>query len=83
MSSQIIHTTIGLYANGDKKYNGVADEDLQAHIEYNKQARWGRALIVDGECVYEGIVRKELIEKTIAEYKANPKVFSTPTIPYH
>jgi hypothetical protein len=83
MSKKIIHTTIGLYANGETKYNGVADEDLQYHIEYNKKWRFGRALIVDGKCVYEGCVDKELIEKTVAEFKANPKQFDKPTIPYH
>jgi len=78
----MIHTTIGLYANGSKKYNGVAGEDLQAHIEYNKTARFGRALIVDGECVYEGIVSKELIDKAVAEQKDKPVLFTEPTIPY-
>lgn len=83
MSKQTIHTTIGLYANGDTKYNGVANEDLAAHIAYNKQARWGRALIVDGECVYDGFVSKKLIEKTIEAYKSNPVIFDKPTNPYH
>lgn len=81
MSSKVI-TTVGLYANGSTKYNGVAEEDLQSHIEYNKQARWGRALIVDGECVYEGVVRKELIEQVIQKQKDNPVKFNEPTIPY-
>jgi hypothetical protein len=78
----MIHTTIGLYANGEKKYNGVANEDLQYHIEYNKKWRFGRALIVDGECVYEGVVSKDIIDKAVAEQKANPVKFNEPTIPY-
>lgn len=52
---EVIHTTIGLYPNGEFKMNGVKPEDLQGHIEYNKQWRWGRALFVDGICVFKGL----------------------------
>lgn len=77
-----IHTTIGLYPNGEKKYNGVAHEDLATHIEYNKAWRWGRALIVDGELVYKGNVDQELIDQCISDFKAKPITFNKPTIPY-
>jgi len=39
-------------------------------------------LIVDGKCVYNGIVSKELINKAVAEQKDKPVLFSKPTIPY-
>lgn len=44
-----IHTTIGLYLNGDYVVNGVLDDHLANHIKYNINNRWGRALFVDGE----------------------------------
>ncbi len=50
-----IHTTVGLYPSGDWKKNGVLPEHLENHIQYNKEARPGRALIVDGKCVHKGI----------------------------
>lgn len=77
-----IHVTIGVYANGETKYNGVDADDLMSHIAYNKKMRFGRALIVDGECVYEGVVSKEVINKAIEDYKTNPIIYKKPTIPY-
>jgi len=59
----MIHTTIGLYPNGDTKINGVDSAHLEGHIEYNKQFRFGRALFVDGKLVYKGLVPKDVIEK--------------------
>ena len=50
----MIHTTIGLYANGSYKINGVRAEDLEDHVEYNKTFRFGRSLFVDGKCVHKG-----------------------------
>jgi len=58
----MIHTTIGLYPNGEYKVNGVSKEDLEAHIEYNKTMRFGRALFVDGELVYKGMGCETAIE---------------------
>jgi hypothetical protein len=53
--------TIGLYPNGQFKCNIVAPEHLADHIEYNKLNRFGRALFVNGECVYRGFVSDETI----------------------
>lgn len=50
-----IHTTSGLYPNGDFKMNGVPSELLEKHIEYNRMYRPGRAFFVDGVCVHKGI----------------------------
>lgn len=50
----MIHTTIGVYSDGSYKVKGVKSEDLASHIEYNKNFRFGRALIIDGEVVYNG-----------------------------
>lgn len=41
------HITVGIYPNGDYKYNVVADADLANHIEYNEKLRPGRMLFVD------------------------------------
>ena len=50
----MIHTTVGIYLNGDHKTNGVIPENLESHIEYNKTYRYGRALLVDGKVVHLG-----------------------------
>jgi hypothetical protein len=57
-----IHTTIGVYANGDFKINGVKAENLKEHIEYNKTMRFGRSLFVDGKCVHKGNLDDEQIK---------------------
>lgn len=57
-----IHTTIGLYPNGDYVINGVLPEDLESHIDYNKRYRYGRALLLDGECIYKGTLSNEQID---------------------
>lgn len=65
----MIHYTIGFYANGDSKSNGVPSENLQSHIEYNLAMRPGRAFFVDGKCLNQGYLTKERcdeIEKEIA-----------------
>lgn len=75
-----IHTTIGIYPNGDFKTNGVADKHLQDHIEYNKKFRFGRALIVDNEVVYKGYVNEETIKEVLQKVTWKHE---TCTAPYH
>lgn len=59
------HVTIGVYNSNDYKINIVKPEHLEGHIEYNKSWRWGRALFVDGVCVYGGYLsEKDVIEWT-------------------
>lgn len=77
-----IHTTIGIYCNGSFKVNGVKDEDLANHIEYNKTFRFGRALVVDNEIVYQGYMKKEEIEKVLKENKLDQYVLQKCTAPY-
>lgn len=81
------HLTLGIYANGQYKYNVVREEDLENHIEYNKTFRFGRLLYVDGERVYDGDAQTRAdLEKydKIAEdfYKNNKVNMNIPTIPY-
>lgn len=51
----MIHTTIGVYPNKERKVNGVRSENLAEHIQYNIRFRHGRALFVDGKCIYKGV----------------------------
>lgn len=80
------HLTLGVYTNGEYKYNVVKDEHLKSHIEYNEKFRPGRLLYVDGKRVYDGCTKPEYLEKydKIAEefYKNNKVDMSKPTIPY-
>lgn len=64
-----IHTTIGLYLNGDYVVNGVLDDHITDHIKYNINNRWGRALFVDGECVYTGYLSEEECKEFIENHK--------------
>lgn len=58
----IIHTTIGLYADGSFKVNGVLPNDLKAHVEYNRKFRLGRALFVDGTCINKGCLSDDQLK---------------------
>lgn len=76
-----IHTTIGVYNNGDMKINGVTSKYLQTHIQYNKDTRPGRALFVDGKCVHSGYLdeaRVKELEKQLKDIKVTKD-----TAPYH
>lgn len=66
---QEIITCCGVYANGVKVFNGVYEEDLDHHIEYNKTFRFGRALFVRGKCVYRGYLSQEECDKIEIEIK--------------
>jgi hypothetical protein len=60
----VIHHTRGVYPNGDFKDNGVPSENLAEHINYNVLFRPGRALFLDGFCIYRGMgVSSDLIEE--------------------
>ena len=82
------HLTIGIYTNGQWKYNVVRDEDIKHHIEYNKTWRPGRLLYVDGKRVWNGMYKEEYcakydaIEKEVREIKLKNINMNNPTIPY-
>jgi hypothetical protein len=63
----VLHKTYGVYPNGSWKRNAVEPGDLQAHIQYNKDWRWGRALIVDGKVEYNGYFRDEEIQAFVKD----------------
>jgi len=76
------HVTIGVYANGDMKYNIVADEDLERHTQYNLDFRPGRAFFVDGVCKNQGYLSDEKVAEWTEKIKTMKFDFSRPTKPY-
>ena len=69
-----MHVTVGVYMNGQYKYNIVRDEDLENHIKYNKIFRFGRGLFVDGKCINQGYLSGEQVrnwERRISEMEFN------------
>lgn len=76
-----IHHTAGYYANGDRKVNGVAAENLQDHIQYNLDMRPGRAFFVDGKCVNQGYLSKERCDEI--EQELAGATMNKDTAPYH
>lgn len=77
-----IHTTIGLYSNGDYVVNGVHEDHLNDHIKYNTTFRGGRALFVDGACVYTGYMTENQCYEFAAKTAANIKLEEC-TAPYN
>lgn len=77
-----IHHTMGLYLDGSRKHNGVAPEDLEAHITYNLNMRPGRAFFVDDKCLNTGYYSAEGCALVEAELAANPVVMKKVTRPY-
>lgn len=79
-----IHTTIGLYPNMSYKSNGVPSKKLLTHLMYNLIFRPGRALFLDGKCIYKGIGISQddiLIHNQLFH---NPKyILHKDTMPYH
>lgn len=68
----MIHTTIGVYLNGDYRVNGVKSENLENHIEYNKTLRFGRALLVDGKVIHTGYYKTKdipVLEEKFKDFK--------------
>lgn len=76
------HITVGVYLSDNFKWNCVKEEDLQDHINFNKTFRFGRALFVDGKCVYKGYLNEEKVKEW--EDKISKMKFdnSVPTLPY-
>lgn len=79
----MIHTTIGIYNNGDFKTNGVLTEDLQSHIDYNIDKRWGRALVVDGSIIYVGYLNHARINEILDKNNLREFKHDKCTAPYH
>jgi len=78
----MIHHTMGVYNNGDRKHNGVSSENLASHIWYNQTMRFGRALFVDGFCLNRGYLTPERVKVIEDELQANPIKMPKDTAPY-
>lgn len=78
-----IYTTVGLYPNGNWKCNGVHEEHIETHIEYNKSYRPGRTLFVDGEMVYKGLGISQETIRTFMETDLPKIKIDKCTAPYH
>ena len=78
-----MHVTVGVYMNGQYKYNIVRDEDLENHIKYNKIFRFGRGLFVDGKCVNQGYLSGEQVrnwERRTSEMEFNISHDTRPSV---
>jgi len=75
----MLHKTYGVYLNGSWKRNAVDPNDLPAHIQYNKDFRPGRALIVDGVVLHQGYFSEEAIELFVREQLPKIDAGWTPT----
>ena len=76
-NSTRIHTTIGVYSNGDIKINGVDARNLQKHIDYNLNMRPGRAFFLDGICLNKGCLDDEQIAEYIRMFNSDSKFIQT------
>ena len=73
-----IHTTVGVYPNGDMHFNGVPSENLEDHKAYNRFWRPGRALIIDGVVFYDGGCSQETLKEALAKIATvAPKTYDT------
>ncbi len=77
----MIHTTIGLYANGSFKMNGVKPEHLEEHLLYNKTYR-SRAMFVDGKCVDKGYISDDKVKAFEERIKIENLKANKCTAPY-
>jgi hypothetical protein len=61
-TSDKVHTTIGVYPNGDKVINGVKIDHLPTHIAYNLFHRPGRAFWLNGVLLHKGALSEEQLD---------------------
>ena len=69
----MIHTTVGLYANGEFKINGVPSDKLARHIKYNMNHRWGRGFFLDGICIHKGYLDSHMVHEMELMLESDPK----------
>lgn len=70
-----IYTTVGVYGNGDYVVNGVHIKDISEHVKYNINTRTGRALFVQGICIYHGFLPPTEVQKWEQRIQSNPEEF--------
>jgi hypothetical protein len=72
------HHTVGVYKNQSYKENCVPSAELEQHVKYNTENRWGRGLFVDGKCVHQGY----LSDEEVVAWEAKLKDWPMPKINY-
>lgn len=77
-----MHKSVRVYPNGEMKTNAVRDEDLESHIDYNKNFRFGCSLFIDDKLVYAGYLGEEGSLKYLEQVKNTEVYLGKPTIPY-
>jgi hypothetical protein len=77
-AAPVKHHTVGVYKNQSYKQNCVPDFELEQHVKYNTEYRWGRGLFVDGKCVHQGY----LSDAEVATWEAKLKDWPMPKITY-
>lgn len=74
-ASPRIHTTVGVYPDGSYKVNGVLEDHLGLHIQYNTRYRGGRALFLNGIAIYRGSLDIDTLNNFEQRIKDNPEQF--------
>lgn len=83
IESKEVNGCIGIYCNGDRRYNAVEKRDLKGHMAYNINMRFGRALFVNGKCVYQGYLSKDRCDQIEQELKEKPYLPTEPSEEYN
>ena len=66
----VTHHYFRVYPNGDRaKALQLTTKEKDDLVAYNKVVRFGCAQFVDGKCVYQGFVTKEIIKAVEAAEK--------------
>lgn len=71
-----IYTTVGVYGNGEYVVNGVDIKDVSDHVKYNINTRTGRALFIEGVCIYHGFLPPTEVLKWEQKIQSDPETFT-------
>ena len=74
--------TVGLYADRSWKTNGVLREHLLAHIWYNINHRFGRAIFIDNILVYNGYMNYSELRRFMEDILFKLEPAKKETAPY-
>lgn len=77
-----IHHVRGVFNNNEFVDNGVAADKLHDYIQFNLVMRPGRAIFVDGICMYEGYLSKEQCDLMSQCLLEHPMPMDYDTTPY-
>ena len=75
-----LKTIVHVYGNGEYIVNGVDIKDFSNHIYNTIRYRTGRAIFVQGVCMYHGFLPPNEVEKWERKIQANPEEFTAQEI---